>query len=284
VLYLEMIGAGNGGAGGQCSDIGVQATGEYGGGGGGWLTDTNLVSAHSTAGGTITVTIGAGGAGGAGTSTGGASGADGAFGGVTSFGSVTLARSGFAFYAPTAPVSCYLQVRRPVGSFPGTAESGTLTAAAYEVGNTTITAIVFNVAIGGGGINGLTEADGRSGIDSDLNGGGGGGGGGITTAEGTKRGGKGGKRFGFTGAHIASDRFLTFGNGASAGTAGAGAGGTAIGSGGGGGGSSTTAAGGAGGAGNLGGGGGGGGSSRNTFTSGAGGAGGSGRVRVWVIG
>jgi hypothetical protein len=243
---------------------------------------TYLASAFGTAGGTVTVTIGAGGAGGTGTTA--TTGVAGSFAGSTSFGSLKLNHLSGSIARSGAPA--WLGVLQSVGKFSDNENAGTVAS-----GPSTVTGWGEPLIYGGNAGLQSDSAAGRSGMDNNFGGGGGGGGGALNAANTTFAGGKGGKRYELYGQHYTSvvgEAKLTFGNGPIGGTAGNGAGGTPTagsGDGGGGGGAATTGNGGAGGAGaQPGGGGGGGASARTGGTSGAGGAGGNGRVRVWVIG
>ena len=224
------------------------------------------------------MTIGAGGAGGTAKTSGAPS--TGGRGGITSFGESNFQSTVDTRGQPSEFNSgvYYYGAARTFGV--DTVAAGSALA---PVNSTSEYAIMLG-GIGGFSVGNTTGY--ISGGDSGLVGAGGGSGGGISDANATSIGGKGGKRFAFNGQVNLGEnnRYITFGNGASAGTAGGGAGGTALSSGGGGGGSRIGGAGGAGGAGDIGCGGGGGGVSQSGGTSGVGGAGGGGRVRVWVIG
>ena len=282
IIVLEVVSGGVGGRGGSNRGAGTAASGGQAGPGGNYGVFTDLVSSFGTAAGTVTVTIGAGGAGGTGTSGTAANGGLGSDGGATSFGSATVPGnlenntlsqnlSGDVLFAK-ASIYSYATTSTP---------SGTVTAPTFSTNSFT----AF-----GGGYGYSSAPDYYSGIDNSIGGGGGGGGGGLTSANVIFRSGNGGKRYSTKNRHIRleadGDAAYTFGNGAVGGTA-AGSAGAAgsSGAGGAGGHANTSGNGGAGGAGGQpGGGGGGGGACRTGSTSGAGGAGGAGRVRVWVIG
>ena len=272
LIVIESLGAGQGGNGGNTAAAANAALSGAGGLGGryGWVT--NLVSAYGTAGGTVTVTIGAGGAGGTGTSGTSATGGTGSLGGDNAFGGATFVNSkATARDVPT-------RYEFPSLNFDNFYDETTGAIAAFASNG-----LFANISIGGDPGNGRGSSPSFVGVDSDVMGVGGGGGGAVTSANVAVAGGAGGKRYGITGAHLVSTGLLA-GNGGAGGTAGGGAGGTAAFSGGGGGGGASSGNGGDGGAGGVGCGGGGGGGARNGNTSGAGGAGGSGRIRVWVIG
>ncbi len=274
IAVVEILGAGNGGQAGELTGVSTAASGGRGGGGGAYLLNTGLVSAIGTAGGTVTVTIGAGGAGGTGSL------GNGAFGGATSFGSVVAPNNSFG----TVNFSYYHQFPSMdlSGGYPwntnryvGTQGQGT---GSYRSAN--VTNLGYWLLGGQGG-----DGDGGwAGWDSALIGAGGAGGGNLTSGNAAGTGGSGGKRYGIRAANIVStDGFAnTYGYGALGGNGANG--GTAANSGGGGGGGRTSGNGYTGGAGDFGCGGGGGGAARTGNTAGAGGAGGGGRVRVWVIG
>jgi len=284
IAVVEIV---NGGVGGNSGDVrgsGTAAPGGHGGGGGSYGIWTYLMSTFGTAGGTVTVTIGAGGTGAVG-GTEVAAPTSGGYPGITSFGSLALThlsgsrvRSGFP---------AWLGLASSVSYTGDTNSAGTTVS-----GPTTISNLGEPVWLHGGNAgSALSDGSSRSAIDNVFGGGGGGGGGGVTSGNVAQAGGKGGKRYELYGQNLsgASGSFrITFGNGPAGGTAGAGAGGTptaASGDGGGGGGGITSGNGGNGAAGaQPGGGGGGGGSTRTGGTAGSGGAGGAGRVRVWVIG
>ena len=281
IIVLEMMGAGCGGSGGFNRGSGTAAGGGLGGNGGHFRTITELSSTYGTAGGTVTVTIGAGGAGGTGTNVTPGTGGLGGNGGATSFGTSVVPG----------------QFQQSNDSRPGIDFGGNLffyngQASDTDITSGTIDAATLSVSYRFTGGYGAYSASGqsgfRSGFDNEIGGGGGGSGGGITAANVSGVGGNGGKSYPAGGVYrIAADGDLeqTFGNGGAGGTASGGVGGTAASSGGGGGGGNNGGNGGTGGAGaQPGGGGGGGGAARTGNTSGAGGAGGSGRVRVWVIG
>jgi hypothetical protein len=282
VIVLEVLGAGAGGAGGPRVTSGSEAYNTDGGAGGPYGLFTVLASNYGTAGGTVTVTIGAGGAGGTARTTNGSQ-TIGARGGLTSFGASNFVSTlghpaGFPFIYGTSAAPYIANATFGANNV----ASGSALAVVEDVGN-------FDWAwlIGGCGQPQGNTTGYRSGSDSGLVGAGGASGAGISATPTASAGGNGGKRYGVAQGEVnlgENSRYLTFGNGAAGGTAGGGAGGTATGSGGGGGGSSTTGAGGAGGAGDFGCGGGGGGASLSPNASGAGGAGGGARVRVWVIG
>ena len=272
IIVLEVLGAGQGGNGGNTGAANANAFSGAGGLGGRYGWEYNLVSAYGTAGGTVTVTIGAGGAGGTGTSGTSATGGAGSLGGDNAFGSAKFVNSkATARDVPTR----YEWPSLNFDNFYDNTTGGTALFAS--------SGLFTNISIGGDPGDQRAASPSYVGVDSDLIGVGGGGGGGVTSANAAVAGGAGGKRYGVTGAHLVATGLLT-GNGGAGGTAGGGAGGTAAFSGGGGGGGAASGNGGAGGAGGIGCGGGGGGAARNGNTSGAGGAGGAGRVRVWVIG
>jgi len=278
IIVLEMIGAANGGNGGDNRGSGTAAAGGYGGNGAHFGVWSDLVSTYGTAGGTVTVTIGAGGAGGTGTSVTGGTGGFGADGGDTLFGSAKIPGQRRLNNDTRAAANYGSGIDYISGVYPtANVASGTGKPPVYG-----------SIGLLLGGFGGYANSGAfYSGADNEIGGAGGGGGGYITSANVFQRGGNGGKTYpkGQAFSHAAdSDPSLTFGNGGVGGTTQGAAGGTASASGGGGGASSTTGNGGAGGAGGVGCGGGGGGAARTGSTSGAGGAGGSGRVRVWVIG
>jgi len=296
-IVLEVIGAGGGGAGGRKNTDGggaAESEGGGGGAGGGYSLFTYLASTFGTAGGTVTVTIGAGGAGGAGTAANGTN--VGTFGGLTSFGSADFVggRAPTTYSGACARFTGQLFIADapiPATSY-GTA-AGSASVEAFSSSGTGAVNLVLNFG-GHGGISGdYSTVSGGNGFDSGLGGAGGGAGAGQLGAT-TKPGGRGGKKFGFVNGEVVSASVpsnqltrLKFGNGVAAGASngGAGSAGVAAGDGGSGGGSKQNGDGGAGGAGAApGGGGGGGGGSTGTGSSGAGGAGAAGRVRVWVIG
>ena len=283
IIVLEVVSGGVGGRGGSNRGSGTATGGGQAGPGGNFGLYTDLVSAFGTAGGTVTVTIGAGGAGGTATSVTGGNGGLGNDGGATSFGSVV-----------TVPGN--LENNTFAQDFSGGLLFAKASVYAYATNNTpsgTVTAPVFSSVSHptvGGGFGYSSVPDYVSGIDYGIGGGGGGGGGGITTANVVVRSGNGGKRYSTKNGHTKyeadGDIAYTFGNGAVGGTAAGSAGAAGSdGDGGAGGHANTSGNGGVGGAGGQpGGGGGGGGACRTGSTSGAGGAGGAGRVRVWVIG
>ncbi len=290
ILVLDVWGAGAGGDGGNNRGSGTSTVAKPGGTGGAHGLFYYLSSQFGTAGGTVTVTIGAGGAGGSATSATGGTGGDGAGGGETSFGSASFfgARGKPSAGVYPAPFNSYegaLWFR--LNPQPQTENVAT--------GTVVFNDFVTDVFYSAGGYGGVGNSEQyRSGTDNGgFGGGGGASGGGITAGNVASQGGIGGKarlapRSEIVGQTGGTPQF-SFGNGSgTAGTAGGGAGGagtSGTGDGGGGGGASTTGNGGAGGAGSTpGGGGGSGGACRTGSTSGAGGAGGDGRVRVWVIG
>ncbi len=283
-IVLEVLGAGEGGSGGYRAASGNDTYNSEGGIGGSYGVFTALVSSYGTAGGTVTVTIGAGGAGGTARTTNGSP-PVGGFGGMTSFGSSNFTAS-FHDTGYTAVPFIYntgiynYELLGTNGT--NNVASGTVSARKETVSNFTFINVLGGMGARQGNTTGFV-----SGQDSGLVGAGGGGGGGIASGV-RAAGGKGGKRFGVDAGNIdstsASGVFCKFGNGATGGTANGGAGGTGTGFGGGGGGAGSATAGGAGGAGDIGCGGGGGGAALDPQNSGAGGAGGGGRVRVWVIG
>lgn len=290
-IVLEVIGAGGGGGGGaKNTTLDSTARGGDGGAGGGYGVFTYLSSTFGTAGGTVTVTIGAGGVGGLGTAVTASPGPLGAAGGLTSFGSANFPGGLFGsggvgaaarqYGQPYAAQSAYVD---SYGTAPGSAVYP-----AFSGAGTAADSAALNFG-GHGAIRGIGSGPaGGNGFDSGLLGAGGGGGGAADTS--AYPGGRGGKRYGFLNAEIvisSNKTFITQGNGAAGGTASGGAGGAGAlaGDGGSGGGGIRDGNGGVGGAGAApGGGGGGGGGSSGSGTSGAGGAGGAGRVRVWVIG
>jgi len=289
-IVLEVIGAGAGGNGGVNRGSGTAAICVRGGNGAPYGVMNFLLSSFSTASGTITVTVGAGGAGGTGTASTGGDGGAGAAGGLTS-----LAGTNGTAEFPGAPSFrtlsyFYSDASRPqgvgytypTGTLPTTSVAGTVQAVTAMGG-------AHEAHRGGAGASDNATSGVYAGLDSDLTGAGGGGGGGITSGGTAHGGGRGGKKYNILFGHLrdltsSNSMSITFGGGATGGTANGGAGGTATNSGGGGGAFSTTGNGGAGGAGDIGCGGGGGGGCRTGFTSGAGGAGGGARVRVWLIG
>lgn len=235
-----------------------------------------LVSAIGTAGGTVTVTIGAGGAAGTATSATGGAGGAGGVGGITSFGTLNFGRN---TGAKTQPMM--------MNTFMATDD--VVASTSQGVGTT---ADLVRTTGGGfeprwiwGGMAGLGDTP-SAGVNSGFTGAGGGAGGGVSAVNAAVAGQPGGKRFEDYSSHQATSYagLVTVGNGGDAGTVSGGAGGTAASSGGGGGAGHASGTGGAGAAGAVGCGGGGGGGCRTGNTSGAGGAGGSGRIRVWVIG
>ena len=278
IIVLEIIGAANGGNGGDNRGSGTAAKGGIGGNGGHSGVWSGLVSAYGTAGGTVTVTIGAGGAGGTGTNVTPGTGGLGGNGGATSFGATQVSGQIGISNDTRASANLSSSLDFIAGKYP-TADTPSGTVKSPQVSSIGVLVAGF-----GGYAN---TSNWYSGTDNEVGGAGGGGGGYITSASVFKRGGNGGKTYprgqAFSHANDA-DPQVTFGNGGAGGTAEGSAGGTATESGGGGGASSTTGNGGAGGAGGVGCGGGGGGAAQTGNTSGAGGAGGSGRVRVWVIG
>ena len=271
IVVLDMLSPGNGGNSGRVRGAGTATHPGAGGMGGRYKQFVALASAFGTAGGTVTVTIGAGGAGGTGTTSTANSGVLGAAGGLTSFGTVNL----------VPPPQDGFGSQRGPGQYDALS-IGAVQQATRATSGTVLFDANFNWSEGAGGFadNGSSS---YVGYDSGLVGAGGGSGGPITGADATVAGAVGGKRHGTPDGHLVVTGFLV-GSGATGGTAGGGAGGTATSSAGGGGGSRTNGNGGVGGAGDFGCGGGGGGAARTPYTSGAGGAGGGGRVRVWVIG
>ena len=146
VIILEIVGAGNGGGGGACRGAGTAGPGGDGGGGGGYLTHADLMTSYGTAGGTVTVTIGAGGAGGTAQSTAGAA-TSGSIGGDTSFGTLTMRRTSNLHYVGNAPTDVWFKglswARNTLGS------AGTATVDPYKIGDPTTGANLFAVNIGG---------------------------------------------------------------------------------------------------------------------------------------
>ena len=272
-VAVEIQAAGNGGGGGGCRGAGTAAFAGAGGGGGAYDFRVLPLASIGTAGGTVTVTIGAGGIAGTASSTDSGASAGG-FGAITSFGSMSLGPRSNSVRRPSPPGWMYLYANTIQSDSYG---SGAGTAAAAKASVTNL-----GNPIWGGDGGDWTD----SGFDNDMGGAGGGGGGTVSDANVAAAGAKGGKRFNSPMAHLgtATQNLLTFGNGSAAGTASGGAGGTGTDFGGGGGGAHASGVGGAGGAGAIGCGGGGGGASRVGNLSGAGGVGGSGRVRVWVVG
>jgi hypothetical protein len=273
IIVVEIQGAGNGGGGGGCENTDNAALGGRGGAGGAYDFRVLPLASIGTAGGTVTVTIGAGGIAGTASSTVSSISAGGV-GAITSFGSMSLGPRSNNYQRPSPPGWMYLYANTI--QYAGASGAGTAAAAKDAVAN-----LGFPIFGGDGG-----QYNSQSGFDNDMGGGGGGGGGGISSGNVASAGAKGGKRFNLPMAHLdtVDQSLVTFGNGGAAGTAAGGAGGTGTDFGGGGGGAKTNGVAGAGGAGAIGCGGGGGGGSRVGNLSGAGGVGGSGRVRVWVIG
>ena len=292
VVVVEIGDGGEGGRGGN-KQIGVQSTG---GAGGALVTYYDLLSSIGTAGGTATVTIGAGGAGGAGATGIGTRGVRGVVGGYSSIGNLatkavfspTPNTENNGRYSPQIVVSGVFfteYATTGMGNAGGTVAGGTVSQEFTHTsgGN----AYRYNTGVAEIGVMGQ---------DSDFNGAAGGGGAESLSPYVAYSGGHGGKRWGYRGGHFVGfdgsngRSLITVGNGAAggAGASGGGSAGTAAtagsGGGGGGGGNANSGNGGAGGAGAAPGGGGGGGGGSYTGNGGAGGAGGAGRLRVWVIG
>lgn len=283
LVILEVLGAGAGGEGGNNRGSGTIAYSTGGGNGGPYGVFQYSLATFGSAGGTVTVTIGAGGAGGSATSATGGNGGSSGAGGLTSFGSQEfIGASNFAklveYY--TDP----FRFQNVSNLYPS---SGAGTAAGTAQALNGVGANNESLRGGAGAAYGWDAA--KAGLSSDFTGAGGGGGGPVTGANVAGAGGASGKRYGSPLGHMrnlptANSASIVFGDGASGGTLSGGAGGTASNSGGGGGAAHASGNGGAGGAGDIGCGGGGGGGCRTGFTSGVGGAGGGARVKVWVIG
>ena len=270
-VYVFAVGGGGGGGGGG---RGASAIGYGGDGGYGAAHSARWLLASSLAG-TVTVTIGAGGAGGTAIAAGATSvdGTSGSDGGITTFGSVTAAAGGYGGQrsgqngTQSIPIGIaewgYLNFNGATTDVPSKIDVNQNTASTFM--------FYYTPGIGYGGI-GATRAFNRTGA-------GGGGGNGNTGAAGD-RGLAGARGFGNAGTIILGG---VVGDGvpAGAGTAGSVNGGVGIGGGGGGG--AYSGQGGVGGAGYLGGGGGGGGGVNRitgNHATGAGGAGGNGYILV----
>lgn len=272
-VFVFAVGAGGGGASGS---RGNAATGAGGAGGNGGVVARRWFVA-STLAGTVTVTIGAGGAGGTAIVAGSTDvdGITGTDGGNTTFGTALTAHGGFGGVFGPSSGSEYTQ--RPQGI----SEGGLTSNVAGTAGGTTDT----NVVSAGdpsyyGASGGLGAGPVKNAILAFERPGGGGGGGRASSASIFYGGGAGGRGFGASGT-VPAGGAAGSAVAASAGTAGSVNG--AIGIGGGGGGAAVNAASGAGGAGYVGGGGGGGGGVYRTSGShatGAGGAGGNGYMLV----
>jgi len=288
ILILDVLGAGAGGNSGQRTGAGTAAAGGAGGVGGGIGEFVFLASTFGTAGGTVTVTIGAGGAGGASKTTAGV-GNLASQGGTTSFGTVNFkgggvhsaARDGRTNYRFDANI---LSISPNAYTTANVASGSALPSGGKKMVNDAISGIRYSYGAPGEPTSNFYSAFDSVGIAA-----GGGGGGGVGSGGSAVRGGNGGKFYNSASEIVTTDNqyepYYTFGNGASGGTvatAGSSVGaGLLDGAGGGGAGAAGSA--GSGGNGALGGGGGGGGGGQ-AQNSGAGGAGGSGRVRVWVVG
>ncbi len=287
IAVVEVISGGVGGDGGaKVTGTSAEAQGGSGGHGGHYGMWTIPALALGTAGGTVTVTVGAGGAGGT-ANTAAAGTVAGGNGGSSSFGSITVpgSRRGSSGMPQVVTGSWW----RVTSEIDMTANDNVATGTANQV-----SPVSGNHLIGPGGMGGITNNANmfRSGIDAGLVGGGGGSGGGFSRPSASyKSGGNSGKRYGWLGAENvflpngSAELKSTFGNGhAGGGSAVNGTNGTTdSGNGGSGGGAGDLVNAGSGGAGAVPGGGGGGGGAGRSANSGAGGAGGSGRVRVWII-
>ena len=270
-VYVLAIGDGGGGGGGGRGN-GVVGYGGDGGHSGAhaatWIPASNLS-------GTVTVTIGAGGAGGTAQAAGStdADGAAGATGGDTTFGTAFSARGGFAGRRAAQNGTAFVPTGVAEWSYFNANGGTTDVASAQSVNANSVSTFMrhFTAGIGGEGGIGATRAFNRAG---------GGGGGGNNFGTFSTGGMAGARGFGNNGTIIL---------GGAGGSAVPGAAGTAgsvngnIGTGGGGGGDAYDANGGIGGAGYLGGGGGGGGGvyrDTGNRATGAGGAGGGGYILV----
>jgi hypothetical protein len=292
-VTVNVVAGGGGGAGGRGSGAGALRWAGTGGGGGAFRERSFSASLLGSPGGTVAVTVGAGGSAGVGSTNDSGEVAAGD-GGTSSFGSMMSAfgggkggytESGGTGIRTGAGGGGYGEVGAPGGS---TAESrggnngnGLKPAVGGAGGNSPTnqppTAIANGCAEHGGAAAGCIDGSGgagSAGFTSMAGGGGGGGGGGVSTGNTPANGAAGGAVGVFT--------FLGGGGGAGGTGAGAGSAGAdgSSGAGGGGGAGNASGTGGAGGAGGVPGGGGGGGGG-GTTTGGNGGAGGRGEVRVW---
>jgi hypothetical protein len=275
-VYVMCVGGGGGGAsGGKAASQGLALGGNGGNGAGDvrkWLQASYLP-------GTVTVTIGLGGAGGTARTTNGVP-VDGSDGGVTSFGTYAEAVGGFSGGANATMSEQYASLKVQQGRSVlevGSDGSGTPRTVAAA---STVTAFNFYGAASmsrlfqmGGMGNYSQSTEGRPSADMRYGTSGGGAGGEKAASNDAYAGGAGGRGFGFTSDTAAAGGTIGGGVGGNAGTVGYGNGGAGGGAGG------SAVNGGAGGNGWLGGGGGGGGAAQ-TGNSGAGGEGGDGWILV----
>lgn len=270
-VYVFAVGGGAGGNGGARAGAGTAALGGSGGNGAG---DARAFFNASSLSGTVTVTIGAGGAGGTARTTNGTQ-VNGQNGGTTSFGDYLRAAGGFS--AGTA-ADGYSTIAMPFGrtTMESVIDNTVNTRTVPGSGPRTDTFWQNNptLSVLEGGIGGYSQTIyGRPSHDLQFGAAGGGAGGEKQSTNAANDGGAGGRGFGIRLDTAAAGGTANGGAATAAGTAGLGNGGA-----GGGAGSASTNAG-AGSNGYLGGGGGGGGGAQ-TGNSGAGGSGGGGYVLV----
>ena len=271
-VYVFAIGGGGGGNGGAKAGSGDSALGGSGGNGAG---DAKVFFRASALPGTVTVTIGAGGAGGTARTTTGTQ-VNGAVGGTTTFGTAVTAIGGFP--AGTA-ADGYSSIRMPVGRTTMESASDNVANPRTVPGTSPNTTLTLepppnNGSLLNGGVGNYSQSIyGRSSHDLLFGAAGGGAGGEKQSTDVANVGGAGGRGFGFRLDTAAAGGTANGGAATAAGTAGFGNGGA------GGGAGSASTNGGAGSNGALGGGGGGGGGAQSG-NSGAGGTGGNGYVLV----